>query len=164
MIQTYQLQYPQLTKQERKFGGTSRKNWGYCRWAELIGVLPSKPTQARLDWVYWVLGRARPGSKAFEHFDLLLVELPVFPLTLGRFFSFQRPHRKSKIIEFINLVDSTSSKSEDIKKIVGEDEEEPGKEGASKKTAIQKTSSNDTATGSYYSGRAEGKLKREPGQ
>jgi len=44
-----------------------------------------------------------------------------------------------------------------------EEAEEPGKEGASKKTAIQKTS-NDTATGSYYSGRAEGKLKREPGQ
>ena len=32
--------------------------------------MPSKPTLARLDWVYYVLGRARPGSKAFEYIDL----------------------------------------------------------------------------------------------
>ena len=90
-------------------GGPREKIGVIDPWAELIGVLPSKPTLARLDWVYYVLGRARPGSKAFEHFDLptlarldwvyyvlgrarpgskafefielLLVELPVFPLT-----------------------------------------------------------------------------------
>ena len=62
-------------------GGPREKIGVIDPWAELIGVLPSKPTLARLDWVYYVLGRARPGSKAFEVFDLLLIELPVFLLT-----------------------------------------------------------------------------------
>ena len=66
-------------------GGPREKIGVIDPWAELTGVLPSKPTLARLDWVYYVLGRARPGSKAFEHFDLpTLARLDGVYYVLGR--------------------------------------------------------------------------------